>query len=365
MPCLEFTAFDRLFRVHTDCRVLPACIAHYDARHGTDIVLATRRDVPFKTQTIQSDREIWLVDVAATSKLFCSLERCYRQDQWSDVMISLCNVSTVFAARGKNPITAVDDVSLEVPRGSIQGIIGFSGAGKSTLLRNVNLLERPTQGQVLINGTDLTRLTDEELRQARHQIGMIFQGFNLVNNLTVKHNVELSLKFSGIKDTATRSARAAEALEIVDIADKASAYPAQLSGGQKQRVAIARALATRPQVLLCDEPTSALDPFTTATVLQYLADINREFGITVVVVTHEMEVIKALTDHVAVMESGRIVERFAAQQLHDPAFSPSTPIGKYLVSNGIHIDRTTTPMDPLPSVLEPSDEPVAVAGGRA
>ena len=279
-------------------------------------------------------------------------------------MISLCNVSTVFAARGKNPITAVDDVSLEVPRGSIQGIIGFSGAGKSTLLRNINLLERPTRGQVLIDDTDLTQLSDEELRKARHQIGMIFQGFNLVNNLTVEQNVELSLKFAGIKNSATRSARAAEALEIVDIADKAAAYPAQLSGGQKQRVAIARALATRPQVLLCDEPTSALDPFTTATVLQYLADINRELGITVVVVTHEMEVIKALTDHVAVMESGRIVERFGARQLHDPAFSPSTSIGKYLVSDGIRIDRGASPVDTLPSVLESSNQPVAAAGGR-
>src|SRR5690625_6165993 len=129
---------------------------------------------------------------------------------------------------------------------------------------------------------------------------MIFQGFNLVNNLTVEQNVELSLKFAGVKNKSERSARAAESLEIVDLSDKAAAYPAQLSGGQKQRVAIARALATRPRVLLCDEPTSALDPFTTATVLQYLADINRQLGITVVVVTHEMEVIKALTDHVAV-----------------------------------------------------------------
>ena len=162
----------------------------------------------------------------------------------------------------------------------------------------------------------------------------------------------------------TRSARAAEALEIVDIADKAAAYPAQLSGGQKQRVAIARALATRPQVLLCDEPTSALDPFTTATVLQYLADINRELGITVVVVTHEMEVIKALTDHVAVMESGRIVERFPARQLREPGFSPATSIGKYLVSDGIQIDRGTPQPEPVHASVEPLQEPVAVAGGR-
>lgn len=282
-------------------------------------------------------------------------------------MISLRNVSTIFAARGKDPITAVDDVSLDVPRGSIQGIIGFSGAGKSTLLRNINLLERPTRGQVLIDGTDLMQLSDEQLRQARHHIGMIFQGFNLVNNLTVAQNVELSLKFAGLKNSAARRSRAADSLAIVDLSDKATAYPAQLSGGQKQRVAIARALATRPQVLLCDEPTSALDPFTTATVLQYLADINRQLGITVVVVTHEMEVIKALTDHVAVMEAGRIVERFAAHRLHEPGFSPTTAIGKYLVSDGIQIDRD--PSTVLPEALaEPADEAresVAAAGGRA
>lgn len=254
-------------------------------------------------------------------------------------MISLRHLSTTFAADGKDPVTAVDDASLEIDRGSIQGIIGFSGAGKSTLLRNINLLERPTTGEVIIDGVDLTKLSDEELRQARHQIGMIFQGFNLVNNLTVAQNVELSLKFAGISNRSERRVRAAEALEIVDISEKASSYPSKLSGGQQQRVAIARALATRPRVLLCDEPTSALDPFTTATVLQYLADINRELGITVVVVTHEMEVIKALTDHVAVMESGRIVERFAADRLHDATFTPATSIGRYLTSDGIHIDR--------------------------
>ena len=280
-------------------------------------------------------------------------------------MISLCNVSTVFAADSKNPITAVDDVSLEVPRGSIQGIIGFSGAGKSTLLRNINLLARPTTGQVLIDGTDLTQLSDEQLRQARHQIGMIFQGFNLVNNLTVERNVELSLKFAGVTNAAQRRARAQEALEIVDLADKTAAYPAQLSGGQKQRVAIARALATRPRVLLCDEPTSALDPFTTATVLQYLADINRELGITIVVVTHEMEVIKALTDHVAVMESGRIVERFDASRLHEPGFSPSTSIGQYLVSDGIQVNRGVPQRAPDDLTTEALQDSAVAVGGRA
>ncbi|MGJ9372664.1 methionine ABC transporter ATP-binding protein [Nesterenkonia sp. CF4.4] len=269
-------------------------------------------------------------------------------------MISLTHVSTTFAARGREPLTAVDDVSLEVPRGSIQGIIGFSGAGKSTLLRNINLLERPTSGTVSVAGTELTSLDDAALRQARHQIGMIFQGFNLVNNLTVAQNVELSLKFAGVRDRRERLRRAAEALEIVDITDKTSVYPAQLSGGQKQRVAIARALATKPEVLLCDEPTSALDPFTTATVLQYLADVNREFGITVVIVTHEMEVIKALADNVAVMEDGRVVEEFPASELRREGFNPRTSIGKYLLTDGIRLDRsgprahesTADPQDP-------------------
>lgn len=254
-------------------------------------------------------------------------------------MISLRHVSTTFAARGRPPVTAVDDVSLDIPRGSIQGIIGFSGAGKSTLLRNINLLERPTSGEVFVGGTELTALAPEQLRRARHQIGMIFQGFNLVNNLSVAKNVELSLKFAGVKDAKERQRRAAEALEIVDIVEKATTYPAQLSGGQKQRVAIARALATKPEVLLCDEPTSALDPFTTATVLQYLADVNREFGITVVIVTHEMEVIKALADNVAVMEDGRVVEQFPATELRREGFTPTTSIGRYLVSEGISLRR--------------------------
>lgn len=279
-------------------------------------------------------------------------------------MLSLRHVSTTFAAKGKEPITAVDDVTLDIPTGSIQGIIGFSGAGKSTLLRNMNLLERPSSGEVHVAGTDLMQLTDEQLRQARHQIGMIFQGFNLVNNHTVEKNVELSLKFAGVSNAAQRRARAAEALEIVDIADKAKTYPAQLSGGQKQRVAIARALATRPRVLLCDEPSSALDPFTTATLLQYLADINRELGITMVVVTHEMEVIKALTDHVAVMESGRIVERFAASRLHDTNFTPTTAIGRYLVSDGIHVDRGEPAAEQQASIEIPQ-EPALVSGGQA
>ncbi len=265
-------------------------------------------------------------------------------------MISLRNVTTEFAVPG-GTFTAVEDASLEIAAGSIQGVIGFSGAGKSTLLRNINLLERPSSGQVVVDGVDLTSLSTEELRRARHGIGMVFQNFNLVNNLTAAQNVELSLKFSGVAGPERRR-RALESLEIVDLADKARAYPASLSGGQKQRVAIARALATHPGVLLCDEPTSAVDPRTTASVLQYLADINRELGITTVIVTHEMNVVRALADHVAVMEAGRIVERFALAELEAGTFSPTTSIGSHLMSDEIVLDRKRTVRAASPTLQE-------------
>lgn len=252
-------------------------------------------------------------------------------------MISIRDVSTVFSSAGE-PFVAVDNVSLEIPQGSIQGIIGFSGAGKSTLLRNINLLERPSKGQILVDGTDLTALNHEELRRARHHIGMIFQHFNLLNNRNAVENVELSLKFAGVPKKERRC-RALEALAIVDLADKTTSYPGQLSGGQKQRVAIARALATEPKVLLCDEPTSAVDPRTTASVLQYLADINAKLGITTVIVTHEMNVVKAIADNVAVMEDGRLVEQFDIASLKKPGFSPATAIGRYLISDEIALNR--------------------------
>ncbi|QCP06766.1 ATP-binding cassette domain-containing protein [Micrococcus luteus] len=250
-----------------------------------------------------------------------------------DVMISIQNVSTAFGEH-----RAVDDVSLEIPTGSIQGIIGFSGAGKSTLLRNVNLLLRPSAGRVVVDGTDLTALSPSGLREARRGIGMVFQHFNLVHNLTAAQNVALALKFAGV-DRRARQARAHEALEIVGLADHAGRYPAELSGGQAQRVAIARALSTRPSVLLCDEPTSAVDPRTTATVLQHLVDINRDLGITTVIVTHEMNVIRAVADDVAVMEDGRAVERFALADLERADFAPRTGIGRYLLEDEIALER--------------------------
>lgn len=252
-------------------------------------------------------------------------------------MIKIENVSTVFDTK-EGQFTAVDDVSLHIPRGSIQGIIGFSGAGKSTLLRNINLLERPTSGRVLVDDVDLLTLSDQELRTKRHDIGMIFQHFNLLNNRTAQENVELSLKFAGVGPSERRK-RAAAALDVVDLGDKAKTYPAKLSGGQKQRVAIARALVTEPKVLLCDEPTSAVDPRTTASVLQYLSDVNAQFGITIVVVTHEMNVVKAIADNVAVMEDGRVVEQFDLAELDRPGFEPATSIGRYLISDDIALDR--------------------------
>lgn len=252
-------------------------------------------------------------------------------------MISIQNVSTVFST-DNGTFTAVDNVSLEIPRGTIQGIIGFSGAGKSTLLRNINVLERPTSGKIFVDGTEITALSDEELRRERHQIGMIFQHFNLLNNRTAVQNVELSLKIAGV-GAKERKRRALEALEIVDLAEKANNYPSQLSGGQKQRVAIARALATEPSILLCDEPTSAVDPRTTASVLQYLADINERLGITTVIVTHEMNVIKAIADNVAVLEGGKLVEQFNLSSLDKPDFHPATEIGRYLISDDIKINK--------------------------
>lgn len=260
-------------------------------------------------------------------------------------MISLRDISVEYRRESK-AIRAVDRVSLDIAPGSIQGIVGFSGAGKSTLLRTINLLERPTSGTVVVNDQNLTGLRASELRQARHNIGMIFQHFNLVANLSAVKNVELSLKFAGVP-ARERRARALEALDIVDLVDKADAYPGQLSGGQKQRVAIARALATRPSILLCDEPTSAVDPRTTTSILQYLQTINAELGITTVIVTHEMNVIRALAHKVAVLENGQLVEDFDLSRLADPTFSPSSEIGRLLQNDEILL---SPPSSETPSI---------------
>lgn len=222
-------------------------------------------------------------------------------------MIQLEHISKTFYS-GKSSVKAVQDVSLTIQDGEIYGIIGFSGAGKSTLVRCINLLERPTEGSVRVDGTELTTLPEAQLRQARKKIGMIFQQFNLLPSRTVFGNIAYPLKGSGLSK-AEVAARVRELLALVDMTEKENAYPSQLSGGQKQRVAIARALANKPTVLLCDEATSALDPQTTHSILQLLRSLNQRLGITVVLITHQMDAVKEICGRVAVMDAGRVVEQ--------------------------------------------------------
>jgi D-methionine transport system ATP-binding protein len=216
--------------------------------------------------------------------------------------------------QGQLSIAALEGVSLHVAEGEIYGVLGPSGAGKSTLIRCVNLLERPTSGSIQVKGQELTRLTPPELRKARRHIGMIFQHFNLLSSRTVADNVAFPLEIMGYKKAA-RQARVEELLELVGLSDKTHAYPAQLSGGQKQRVGIARALATQPEVLLSDEATSALDPQNTAAILDLLQDLNRRLGLTILLITHEMNVVRQICEKVAVLETGRIVEQGRVSEL--------------------------------------------------
>jgi len=222
-------------------------------------------------------------------------------------LIELRHISKDFGT-GEHAVHAVQDVSLTVETGEIFGIIGFSGAGKSTLVRCINLLERPTSGEVLLDGQELTALPPKQLRQARKKIGMIFQHFNLMPSRTVAGNVAYPLRGSGLSREQI-AAKVQSLLELVGIGDKADAFPSQLSGGQKQRVAIARALANDPSVLLCDEATSALDPQTTKAILHLLRDLNAKLGLTIVLITHEMAVVREICHRVAVMEHGRVAEQ--------------------------------------------------------
>ena len=222
-------------------------------------------------------------------------------------MIELREVNKIFTA-GDHVVEAAKDVNLRIEDGEVFGIIGYSGAGKSTLVRCINLLERPTSGQVFLDDTELTALTDKQLRESRKNIGMIFQQFNLFSSRNVYGNVAYPLKHSKMSKEEKKK-KVESLLELVGLSDKAKSYPSQLSGGQKQRVAIARALASDPKVLLCDEATSALDPQTTHSILQLLKELNKKLGITVILITHEMDVIKEICDRVAVMENGRVVEQ--------------------------------------------------------
>lgn len=222
-------------------------------------------------------------------------------------MIILDQVSKRYQHRDKSWFTAVEPTSLSIEQGEIFGLMGYSGAGKSTLLRLINLLERPDSGTVTVNGQNLTALGAAQLRQARQKIGMVFQQFNLLSNRSVADNVAFPLEIAGWPPEKIK-ARVAECLDIVGLANRAGHYPAQLSGGQKQRVGIARALAPKPQVILADEPTSALDPATTRSVLGCLEDINKRFNVTIVIVTHEMSVIRRLCDRAALLHHGQLVE---------------------------------------------------------
>lgn len=249
-------------------------------------------------------------------------------------MIKLEQVCKSFDTASGN-VHAVRDVSLEIQDGEIFGIIGFSGAGKSTLVRCINLLERPTSGKVLVDGVDLMSLNDVDLRNVRKKIGMIFQHFNLMRSRTVYQNIEFPLKKTKLSK-AEREQKILSLLELVGLSDKKDAYPSQLSGGQKQRVAIARALANDPNVLLCDEATSALDPQTTQAILKLLKKVNEEMGITIILITHEMAVVKDICDRVAIMENGFMVE---SGDTVDVFSRPQQPITKDFIDTASNIRK--------------------------
>ncbi|WP_261643893.1 methionine ABC transporter ATP-binding protein MetN [Erwinia mallotivora] len=268
-------------------------------------------------------------------------------------MIKLSHISKVFR-QGTRSITALSDVSLDVPAGQIYGVIGASGAGKSTLIRCVNLLERPTSGTVLVDNQDLTKLSESQLTQARRQIGMIFQHFNLLNSRTVAGNVALPLELGKLSRSEIK-ARVTELLELVSLADKHDSWPANLSGGQKQRVAIARALASNPKVLLCDEATSALDPATTRSILELLKDINRRLGITILLITHEMDVVKRICDRVAVISHGELIEQDTVSEVFS---HPKTPLAQQFIQSTLHLDIPDDYADRLSTEASPHNVPL-------
>ena len=249
-------------------------------------------------------------------------------------MIKLENIDVTFK-QGIKVVNAVKNVSLHVEPGDIYGIIGYSGAGKSTLVRTINLLQRPTKGNVVVNGVDLLQLKPKGLRAARKKIGMIFQHFNLMNTLSVFDNVAFPLKKSG-KTKSEIEQKVLSLLELVGLEDKVNSYPRQLSGGQKQRVAIARALANDPDVLLCDEATSALDPKTTYSILELLQKVNVQLGITIVIITHEMQVVKEICNKVAVMEEGEVIEKGSVLEIFT---NPERDLTKDFIDTATHINQ--------------------------
>ncbi|WDF04547.1 methionine ABC transporter ATP-binding protein [Shouchella hunanensis] len=243
-------------------------------------------------------------------------------------MIEARELTKIYKSK-KRTVIGVDNVSFRVEKGEIFGIVGYSGAGKSSLLRCMNLLERPTSGTINVDGIDLTKLNSSRLREARLKIGMIFQHFYLINQKTVYGNIAFALKAAGVEQS-TVPTRVDELLKRVGLSDKRDAYPAQLSGGQKQRVGIARALANNPRVLLCDEATSALDPTTTKSILQLLQSLNKELGLTIVLITHEMNVVKEICHKMAVMQHGKIVEQ---GNVYDLFAEPKEELTKEFIEN--------------------------------
>lgn len=241
-------------------------------------------------------------------------------------MIEIKNISKTFTG-GDGKVEALKDVSLSIADGDIYGIIGMSGAGKSTLVRCINMLERPTEGQILIDGIDIGALSESNLRQFRRNVSMIFQHFNLLMQRTCLKNICFPLELSGVPKEQARK-RAMELLELVGLPDKAGSYPSQLSGGQQQRIAIARALATNPKILLCDEATSALDPKTTHSVLELIREINAKLGITVIMITHQMSVVEEICGKVAILDNGSVVEQGAVSDVFS---RPKSDAAKRLV----------------------------------
>lgn len=252
-------------------------------------------------------------------------------------MIEIRNLSKVYKTKN-GTIKGVDDVSLTVQRGGIYGIVGYSGAGKSSLLRCINLLERPTSGSITVDGIDLTSLKGENLRLSRLKIGMIFQHFYLISQKTVFENIVFSLKAANYPKSQIKE-RVEELLETVGLGDKRDVYPSQLSGGQKQRVGIARALANNPKVLLCDEATSALDPTTTKSILNLLKKINKELDITIVLITHEMNVVKEICNRMAIMQEGKVIEEGA---VYDIFANPQAELTKEFIGSVVSFDVPET-----------------------
>lgn len=248
-------------------------------------------------------------------------------------MIEIRNLSKIYNTK-KGTVKGVNDVNLTIQEGEIFGIVGYSGAGKSSLLRCINLLERPTSGSITVDGVNLTSLRSEQLRQARLKIGMIFQHFYLISQKTVFENVAFALKAAKVSGDKIKN-RVEELLEMVGLGDKRDVYPSQLSGGQKQRVAIARALANNPSVLLCDEATSALDPTTTKSILNLLKKINKELKITIVLITHEMNVVKEICNRMAIMQSGNVIEEGA---VYDIFANPKTELTKEFIASVVNFE---------------------------